>query len=291
MKKKVLILTDKEGWHFTQIKNSLSNLNYQSLSRNLNELSLIINNNKSYIVDLNGEEIDVDYVVVRYIPGGTLEEIISYLNILKTFELNNTKVINTAENIEKTVDKSLTSLLLQKNHILTPNTYILHDINLVKKLFKDKLPASKLIYKPMFGSQGDNIQIIESYREIDSMNVIGNIFYIQEFIETNPNHDYRVLAIKDKGEYSMFAMTRHGRTFLNNYSKGAECKYYEIDDALKAISEKIINIFNIDFCGIDFIKKDGKYFALEVNSIPAWRGIQSVHDNNITDSFIKCMFE
>ena len=40
-----------------------------------------------------------------------------------------------------------------------------------------------------------------------------------------------------------------------------------------------------------FIKQDGKYFALEVNSIPAWRGIQSVHDNNITDSFIKCMFE
>ena len=43
--------------------------------------------------------------------------------------------------------------------------------------------------------------------------------------------------------------------------------------------------------GIDFIKQDGKYFALEVNSIPAWRGIQSVHDNNITDSFIKCMFK
>ena len=166
MRKKVLILTDKEGWHFTQIKSSLSNLNYQSMSCNLNELSLIINNNKSYIVDLNGEEINVDYVVVRYIPGGTLEEIISYLNILKTFELNNTKVINTAENIEKTVDKSLTSLLLQKNNILTPNTYIFRDITLVKKIIKDKLPSNKMIYKPMFGSQGDNIQIIENYSDM-----------------------------------------------------------------------------------------------------------------------------
>ena len=80
MRKKVLILTDKKGWHFTQIKSSLSNLNYQSMSCNLNELSLIINNNKSYIVDLNGEEINVDYVVVRYIPGGTLEEIISTMS-------------------------------------------------------------------------------------------------------------------------------------------------------------------------------------------------------------------
>ena len=100
MRKKVLILTDKKGWHFTQIKSSLSNLNYQSMSCNLNELSLIINNNKSYIVDLNGDEINFDYVVVRYIPGGTLEEIISYLNILKTFELNNTKVI-TKKSINK----------------------------------------------------------------------------------------------------------------------------------------------------------------------------------------------
>ena len=291
MRKKVLILTDKEGSHFSQIKSSLSNLNYQSSSCNLNELSLIINNNKSYIVDLNGEEINVDYVVVRYIPGGTLEEIISYLNILKTFELNNTKVINTAENIEKTVDKSLTSLLLQKNNILTPNTYILRDITQVKKFIKDKLSSNKMIYKPMFGSQGDNIQIIENYSDIDNINTIGNIFYIQDFIETNPPHDYRVLAIKNNNKYLMFAMTRHGRNYLNNYSKGAECKYYEIDDDLKAISKNIVNIFKIDFCGIDFIKQDGKYFALEVNSIPAWRGIQSVHDNNITDSFVKCMFE
>ena len=90
---------------------------------------------------------------------------------MKTFELNNTKVINTAENIEKTVDKSLTSLLLQKNNILTPNTYILRDITLVKKFIKDKLPSNKMIYKPMFGSQGDNIQIIENYSDIDNINI------------------------------------------------------------------------------------------------------------------------
>ena len=166
-----------------------------------------------------------------------------------------------------------------------------HITDAPKKFIKDKLPSNKMIYKPMFGSQGDNIQIIENYSDIENINTIGNIFYIQDFIETNPPHDYRVLAIKNNNKYLMFAMTRHGRNYLNNYSKGAECKYYEIDDDLKAISENIVNIFNIDFCGIDFIKQDGKYFALEVNSIPAWRGIQSVHDNNITDSFVKCMFE
>ena len=289
MSKTVLILTDKEGWHFTQIKISLSKLNHQIISHDLRNLSIVIDNDKSYIIDKDNNELNPDYVIVRYIPGGTLEEIISYLNILKTFEINDIKVINNAENIEKTVDKSFTSLLLKKNKILTPKTYILNNLNLIKSLYSNKTPPNKLIYKPMFGSQGDDIQIINNLDEVKTIKANGNIFYIQEFIEIDPSHDYRVLAIKDNNKYLMFSMTRYGTTFLNNYSKGAKCEFHEIDENLKSISEKIIKIFDIDFCGIDFIKKGKKYYTIEINSIPAWKGIQSVHEENIADQFVKCM--
>jgi glutathione synthase/RimK-type ligase-like ATP-grasp enzyme len=33
----------------------------------------------------------------------------------------------------------------------------------------------------------------------------------------------------------------------------------------------------IDYCGVDIIRdRDGKLYVLEVNSIPAWKGLQSV---------------
>jgi glutathione synthase/RimK-type ligase-like ATP-grasp enzyme len=39
---------------------------------------------------------------------------------------------------------------------------------------------------------------------------------------------------------------------------------------------------DIDYCGVDIIQAaNGEYYVLEVNSIPAWKGLQSVTEQNI----------
>lgn len=286
MSRKVLILTDKKGWHFNQLEKSLNKLDFEVISNNISNLSLVISKNKSFVLDQYHNEIIVSCVIVRHIPGGNLEEIISYLNILKAFELNKIKVINTAVNIEKTVDKSLTSLLLMKNNILTPNTWVMNSSVNVKDFISNFSIPQKLVYKPLFGSQGDNIKIIDSINDINNLNLENSVIYLQEFIETKPSHDYRVLVIKNKSDYKMYAMTRYGDTYVNNYSKGARCELYSIDKTLKKLSLDIVDIFNIDFCGIDFIKRDSEFLTIEINSIPAWKGIQSVHDDNIAEKIV-----
>jgi glutathione synthase/RimK-type ligase-like ATP-grasp enzyme len=41
---------------------------------------------------------------------------------------------------------------------------------------------------------------------------------------------------------------------------------------------------DIDYCGVDIIQAvSSDYYVLEVNSIPSWRGLQSVTDFNIAD--------
>ena len=47
-------------------------------------------------------------------------------------------------------------------------------------------------------------------------------------------------------------------------------KKFEIDKELKKIVNKITKISQIDICGIDLLKKDGKWIALEVNAEPAF---------------------
>ena len=39
---------------------------------------------------------------------------------------------------------------------------------------------------------------------------------------------------------------------------------------------------SMDYAGVDLIKdQDGRYILIEVNSIPAWKGLESVCDVNI----------
>jgi glutathione synthase/RimK-type ligase-like ATP-grasp enzyme len=44
---------------------------------------------------------------------------------------------------------------------------------------------------------------------------------------------------------------------------------------------------DIDYCGVDIIRdKDGQLWVIEVNSIPAWRGLQSVTHVNIAQTLV-----
>ena len=280
---RTLILTEKEGWHFKQLKLSLTKLNHSVISACLSDFSISLNNNEA-ILQISGEKMPkVDNVLVRFIPGGTLEEIVFYLNILKILESMNIRVINDARSIESTVDKLYTSYLLNQNNINTPKTYVSRGQESASKFIRNFNFDSSLIYKPLFGSQGDNIRLIRGSDDFDQIDNATNIYYFQEYLENIPNYDYRVLVINNKDNNKSFYMTRYGETFINNVSKGATCTRENLDDEVIEIAIKSSRLLNIDFCGVDIISHKGKYYVIEVNSIPAWRGLQEVESTQISD--------
>ena len=77
----ILLLTDKKGWHYKQLIQSIKKYNIDVITKNLSDLSISIINNEPQILQKNGEPLNVTDVFVRHIPGGSLEEIITYLNI------------------------------------------------------------------------------------------------------------------------------------------------------------------------------------------------------------------
>ncbi len=157
---KTLILTEKEGWHFQELKKSLNNHNRSVESACLSDIRLSLNNTKITIHNNNVLLTDIDTVIVRFVPGGSLEEITFYLNILKIFEEMGIRVINKALQIESTVDKLYTSYLMSKNNINTPLTHVIRGYDKAKEFLGNNIPTDGLIYKPLFGSQGDNIILI-----------------------------------------------------------------------------------------------------------------------------------
>ena len=199
--------------------------------------------------------------------------------------------MNTAESIELTVDKSLASMKLKDNGILTPNTWITRGKNNTIKLSKKLLDSHPLIYKPLFGSQGKNIKKISNVSDIETIHNDTNVYYLQEFLETSPSHDYRVLVTKFKNKYKTHTMIRYGDSYINNYSKGGKCVEVKFDSDLTDIALSAAKILDIPFCGVDIIKYNNKNYVIEVNSIPAWKGLQSVIKDNISDEIVDAFLE
>jgi len=235
----------------------------------------------------DNSEVNVSDVIVRYIPGGSLEEVVTYLNILRVFKNQGVNIINTAENIETTVDKSLTSIILKNNNILTPKTWIIRGKNKAIKFAQELLKNYTLIYKPLFGSQGDNIKKINKISDIKSINNPSNIYYLQEFISIKPNHDYRVLIIKNKNKQFSYSMARYGNSFVNNFSKGGKCVPIPFDKEIINTAFKSAEALDMPFCGVDLIKKDNLVYVIEINSIPAWKGIQSTTNDTVSDKIVE----
>jgi tetrahydromethanopterin:alpha-L-glutamate ligase len=104
-------------------------------------------------------------------------------------------------------------------------------------------------------------------------------------------HDYRVFVIAGK---VLAAMKRVGSSWVNNVAAGGRCEAVQPDDRMCELALKAALAVEIDYCGVDIIQAaNGEYYVLEVNSIPAWKGLQGVCKVNIAqclvDNFLRKM--
>ena len=86
-------------------------------------------------------------------------------------------------------------------------------------------------------------------------------------------------------------MARYGKTFINNVSAGAECTPIALGKEIIEKSIQVSKLFQIPFCGIDLIKERDKIYVIEINSVPAWKGLQSITKDNISESITDILFK
>ena len=84
-------------------------------------------------------------------------------------------------------------------------------------------------------------------------------------------------------------MVRHGSHWVNNVALGGRCEAVtgsivaDIDELALAAARAV----EIDYCGVDVIRdRHGQFYVLEVNSIPAWRGLQAVTKVDVAQALV-----
>ena len=221
-----------------------------------------------------------DGAFVRAISTGSLEQITKRLGILHALRESGVRVWNDARTIERCVDKSIATFLFQKAGLPTPPTRVVEGLERARA--HARAVAGPLVVKPLFGSQGRGVQRIEQIEALPPPAQRGDVYYLQEYRRRSGEtlfEDWRVLV---PGGRVLAAMTRRGKTWITNVHQGALPIRHAPDDEMQRLALAATAAIGADYAGVDLIgDPGGRLMVLEINSNPAWKGLQSVTDINI----------
>ena len=283
----IAIFTDEPGWHGRELVNALAQHGLGARYLSLTECEFRFDDS-DLLVHLPGfEESYPIGIFVRGVPGGTLEQVIHRLDILHALAQSGITVYNEPRAIERTVDKAMTTFLLKQANLPTPATWVFESAESAIRIYKKEIAAGRsLLMKPLFGSQGLGIQRLSKETPMQIDETFAGVYYLQSFIERKQPgwSDIRVFVIDGK---AVAAMRRSGQHWVTNRAQGAVCEFLPLDRPLCELAEAAVDAVAIDYAGVDLlIDKQGQLQIIEVNSIPAWWGLQSVTDFNIAAQLI-----
>jgi len=293
--RKVAIITDDPGWHGKQLTASLKDHGLESQYLSLTDCVIEISGDGEDLT-LPGFDKHPLGIFVRGVPGGSLEQVIFRLDILHALYDMGVAVYNTPRAIERTVDKPLTSLLLSRSGLPTPRTWICESHEHANAILENESrQGHQLVLKPLFGSQGIGVHLVDKQTGLIHDEKFAGVYYLQRFIKRKDNEftDIRVLVVDG---IAKAAMLRRGHDWITNRAQGARCEALKVDNEIANLAESACKVLDIDYAGVDLMQdKQDQFCIIEVNSIPAWYGLQNVVDFNIAscliDSFVKHIAE
>jgi len=287
---KVAIFNDTHGWHSEQLVNALQLVGITAILTDLAECMIDLEYPTALIIP-GFEDTLPDAVMVRGIAPGSLEQLTLRMDVLHTLAEIGVPVFNPASAIEHTVDKARTSLRLHLAGLNTPKTWACENRDLARGIVKRHLAKNKpLVIKPLFGCMGKGIEKVVTLEQFDSLQAVGDAFYLQEYIA--PYHadswqDWRVMVIDDQ---VCAAMSRRSNHWITNFAQGADCFSAMITDEMKTLAIKATQAVQADYAGVDLIRRqDGSYTVLEVNSVPAWKGLFHATGINVAEALAQAL--
>ncbi len=219
---RIAIFTDDPGWHGKQLRLAFASRGYTGEYVSLTECKINLDSTGLPINIPGFESAMPDAVFVRGVPGGSLQEVVFYLDILHALKIMGIPVYNDGHAVEKSVDKGMTSFLLKNAGINTPLTWVLRDRTEALAIAEQELKQGyQLISKPIFGSQGEGVRRLEKMTDLFWLTSSNGIYYLQRFVDCEGEgySDIRVFVIFG---VAIAAMRRRGTPWLNNVAGGAK---------------------------------------------------------------------
>jgi len=293
---RIAIATDDPGWHGAQLRRAFKARAYSSVYVKLEDCRIDLQHGIQGIVMPGFDARLPDAVFVRGIAAGTLEQVVLRLDILHALREIGIPVYNSARAVERSVDKAMTSFLLKNAGIPTPPTWVTESAAQARSiLLRETVAGRDVVIKPLFGSQGAGLQRLQAGAKppvkLPELAEYNQVCYLQSFVETGRGqggwHDYRIFVI---GGVAVAALIRRGSNWINNVAQGGRCETVAMDAMdghMKRLAQDATRAVGMDYAGVDILRgADNQLFVIEVNSMPAWQGLQRVTEKNIAQALV-----
>jgi RimK family alpha-L-glutamate ligase len=268
---KFAVLAARAGWHTRQLERAARERGHQVTVLPYEGLVACIGpapglRSKHSLLD------DMDAVLARIIPAGSLEQIVFRVDALHRLEDRGIPVVNSPRAIERTVDKFWTSTLLEQCGVPTPETVVCDDIEEAFAAFRT---MGDVIVKPLFGSMGlGMVRVTDeemAYRVFRTLEQIRGVFYLQRTID-HDGADLRAFVIAGR---VVGTIERRAPGWRTNLARGGTANAVRLTEDLAALAVRAAAAVGAEYAGVDLLtSREGTTYVLEVNGIPGWKGLQ-----------------
>ena len=293
---RVAIFTDETGWHTRRLRQALARRGFEGRCVDLADCRFDTTATPHGLVIPGFGRSLPRAALVRGIAGGSLEQITKRLGILHALRELGVPVYNDARAIERSVDKAMTSFLLQRAGVPTPPAWAVEDEAQARRiLMREAAAGHSLVLKPMFGSQGKGLQrlgpVDGDFVPLPALSIVSGLAYLQRFVPqpesaAAPGFDWRVLVV---GGRACAAMKRVSAHWIRNVARGARCVPCALEPGLAALAEAAAEALGMDYAGVDLVPDASTpqgAQVIEVNGVAAWRGLQRVTGFDIAQALV-----
>jgi len=252
---------------------------------------------------------DVDAIVVRTMPPGSLEQVVFRMDVLARLEAAGLIVLNGPKAIECAVDKFLTTSRLAAAGLPVPETVVCERADAALEAF-ERL-GGDVVVKPVFGAEGRGIVRVSdpdlAFRTFRTLERIQAVLYVQRYVD-HGGWDVRVLLFDGDVLGAMRRFNPHD--FRVNVSRSGSAEPHEPTERECGLARLAAEAAGTRFCGVDLLydtesrvesresraresgslalsgsglsaldprlSSDGRCYVIEVNAIPGWQAFSRV---------------
>jgi tetrahydromethanopterin:alpha-L-glutamate ligase len=285
----ILVVSDQRDWHARQMEMAFAALGARVERIDLADCGFDTRSPSGLSLPVLGSQLP-DAVHVRTLSAGSFEAITKRLGVLHALANLGVVVWNDARAVERCVDKSMTSFLLVRAGVPTPPTWTMESVQAACVLVEREASHGALVLKPLFGAQGKGLRLIRRPEDLPGPEDIAGVYYLQRFQSngTEDFTDYRLFVLRGR---VIAAMMRRASTWITNVKQGGQPLAVAPDPKMARLAIAAAEAVGAEIAGVDVLVAAGAPTVLEVNSMPAWSGLQKVSKRNIAEAIASALME
>jgi tetrahydromethanopterin:alpha-L-glutamate ligase len=286
----VVLISDQHDWHARQMEAAFAATGARVERIDLADCGFDTSSPSGLSLPVLGSRLP-DAVHVRTLSAGSFEAITKRLGVLHALTELGIVVWNDARAIERCVDKSMTSFLLARAGVPTPATWTMESAEAARALVEREAPSGPLVLKPLFGAQGKGLRLIRRPEDLPGSEEIAGVYYLQQFQSNGAQDftDYRLFVLRGR---VIATMMRRAATWITNVKQGGQPLAVAPDAKMERLAIAAAEAVGAAIAGVDvLVGADGAPTVLEVNSMPAWSGVQKVSKRNIAEAIASALMD